>query len=416
MREKSGKRRAQPGRAMLAAVMLFFFLGFFLLALNDGEWKSVLLAVLVPLIIFIGTAGMSKLFPSDQLLLALTNFLCALGVLVLYRLNPEKGMTQAGNYGVGVACMVACTYVVRYVPRWKWLTVLMMLGSAGLLVLPLVFGRETNGAKNWIYIGSHSLQPSEIVKLALLLCVSWLLSQRRFFPALLFSGMCLGLLMLQKDLGTALLYYGVALILFFAATGSRLLVLCGVAGAGGGAFAGYQMFAHVKRRVAIWLNPWADTQGAGYQIVQSLIAIVNGGFWGVGLGLGNASVIPEYYNDFIFSVILHEFGVIFGLIVLCMYLFIVIRGMMIARRSRTVFHSLLAAGCTAMLALQTFVIIGGNIKLIPLTGVTLPFISYGGTSMVSSLCVIGLLQGVASRNEAGVNEDRELAMQGGGGL
>ncbi len=165
--------------------------------------------------------------------------------------------------------------------------------------------------------------------------------------------------------------------------------------------------------MAIWLNPWADTQGAGYQIVQSLIAIVNGGFWGVGLGLGNASVIPEYYNDFIFSVILHEFGVIFGLIVLCMYLFIVVRGMMIARRSRTVFHSLLAAGCTALLALQTFVIIGGNIKLIPLTGVTLPFISYGGTSMVTSLCVIGLLQGVASRNEAGMNEDWALAMQGG---
>ncbi|MBQ6256282.1 MAG: FtsW/RodA/SpoVE family cell cycle protein, partial [Clostridia bacterium] len=193
MRDKSGKRIRQPGRAMLAAVMLFFFLGFFLLALKDGEWKSFLLAVLVPLIIFIGTAGISRLFPSDQLLLALTNFLCALGVLVLYRLDPEKGMAQAENYGVGVACMVFCTFLVRFVSRWKWLTVLMVLGSAGLLILPLVFGRETNGAKNWIYIGSHSLQPSEIVKLALLLCVSWLLSQRRFLPALLFCAMCLGL-------------------------------------------------------------------------------------------------------------------------------------------------------------------------------------------------------------------------------
>ena len=147
--------------------------------------------------------------------------------------------------------------------------------------------------------------------------------------------------------------------------------------------------------------------------MQSLIAIVNGSFWGVGLGLGNASVIPEYYNDFIFSVILHEFGMVFGLIVLCMYLFIIIRGVMIAQRSRTVFHSLLAIGCSALIALQTFVIIGGNIKLIPLTGVTLPFISYGGTSMVASLCVIGLLQGVASRNAAGVTADRELAMYGG---
>ena len=219
--------------------------------------------------------------------------------------------------------------------------------------------------------------------------------------------------MLQEDLGTALLYYGATLVLLYAATGSLPLVGAGLAGGAGAALMGYQMFAHVKRRVAIWLNPWADMDGSGYQIVQSLIAIVNGGAWGVGLGLGNASVIPEYYNDFIFSVILHEFGMIFGLIVVCMYLFITIRGVMIARRSRTAFHALLATGCAALIALQAFVIIGGNIKLIPLTGVTLPFISYGGTSMVSSLCVIGLLQGVASCNEAGVHADRALAMQGG---
>ena len=411
--DKKRLRKAAPGRAMLLAVMIFFFLGFFLLALKDGKWESFVLSAVVPAIIFVGTAGISHLFPSDRLLLSLTNFLCALGVLVLYRLSPERGMAQAFNYGVGVGCMILCTFLVRYLPKWKWPTILMTLGSLGLLALPLVIGRETNGAKNWFYVGGYSVQPSEVVKLALLLCVSYLLSQRRVVISILFSGACLMLLMLQKDLGTALLYYGVALILLYASTSSLPLLLGGILGGGGAAFAGYKMFAHVRRRVAIWINPWADTDGAGYQIVQSLIAIVNGSFWGVGLGLGNASVIPEYYNDFIFSVILHEFGLLFGLIVLAMYLFIIIRGVMIARRSRTVFHALLALGCTALIGLQTFVIIGGNIKLIPLTGVTLPFISYGGTSMVSSLCVIGLLQGVASRNQAGVHEDRELAMQGG---
>ena len=411
--KKKRPRRADPARAMISAVMAFYFLGFFLLAIKDGSWESFVLSLVVPAIIFVGSAGIPRLFPADKLLLSLTNFLCALGVLVLYRLSPQRGMTQAVNYGVGVLCMLLCTLLVRYISRWKELTWLMMLGSIGLLALPLLFGREQNGAKNWVYIGSYSLQPSEAVKLALLLCVSYLLSQRKVVLSILFAGACLGMLMLQKDLGTALLYYGVALVLLFAATGSLPLVIGGLAGGGAAAVAGYQMFAHVKRRVAIWINPWADMEGAGYQIVQSLIAIVNGGLWGVGLGLGNASVIPEYYNDFIFSVILHEFGVIFGLVILCMYLFIIIRGIMIARRSRTVFHTLLATGCAALIALQTFVIIGGNIKLIPLTGVTLPFISYGGTSMVSSLCVIGLLQGVASRNAAGVHEDRALAMQGG---
>lgn len=411
MKEKR-RGRSDPARLLLSAVMLFFFLAFFLLAIKDGSWESFLLSVLVPVIVFVGSAGIPRLFPADKLLLSLTNFLCALGVLILYRLSPQRGLTQAVNYGVGIACMILCTLLVRYMNSWKWAVPLLMLGSLALLALPLVIGRETNGAKNWVRLGSYSFQPSELVKLALLLAAAYLLSKRRVVLSIFFAGACLLLLMLQKDLGTALLYYGVMLVLLYAATGSLPLVSVGLAGGAGAAVAGYQMFAHVKRRVAVWLNPWADTGDSGYQIVQGLIAMVNGGAWGVGLGLGNASVIPEYYNDFIFAVILHEFGLIFGLIVVCMYLFIIIRGIMIARRCRTAFHALLATGCAALIALQTFVIIGGNIKLIPLTGVTLPFISYGGTSMVSSLCVIGLLQGVASRNEAGVHADRELAMQG----
>lgn len=408
-------RRFDPGRAMLTAVMLFFFLGFFLLGIKDGNWQSFLLSLVVPAIIFVGSVGIPRLFPSDKLLLSLTNFLCALGVLVLYRLSPQRGLSQAVNYGVGVGCMIFCTLMVRTIGRWKWPSALMVIGSMGLLALPLVIGRETNGAKNWFYVGGYSVQPSEVVKLALLVVLSYLLSQRKFILSILFGGACLLMLMLQKDLGTALLYFGVTMVLLYAATGSFPLIGAGLAGGAGAAFLGYRMFAHVRKRVAIWLDPWQDASGDGYQIVQSLIAIVNGGLWGVGLGLGNASVIPEYYNDFIFSVILHEFGMIFGIIVLIMYLFIIIRGAMIARRSRTVFHTLLATGCAALVALQTFVIIGGNIKMIPLTGVTLPFISYGGTSMVSSLCVIGLLQGVASVNEAGVKADRRLAMLGGDG-
>lgn len=399
---------------MIAAVMVFFLLAFFQLAVKDGSWECFVLSVVVPAIIYVGSVGIPRLFPADKLLLSLTNFLCALGVLVLYRLSPERGMTQAVNYGVGVAAMIACTLLVRYMPSWRWMTVLMMLGGAGMLALPLVMGEVRNGAKGWLTIAGRSMQPSELVKLALILSVSYLLSRRKVVLSVAFAAGCLGLLMLQKDLGTALLYYGVTLVLVYAATGSLPLIGVGLAGGAGAAVIGYRMFAHVKKRVKIWLNPWADTGGDGYQIVQSLIAMVNGGAWGVGLGLGNASVIPEYYNDFIFSVILHEFGLIFGLIVLFMYLFIVIRGVMIARRSRTVFHALLAIGCTALIALQAFVIIGGNIKLIPLTGVTLPFISYGGTSMVSSLGIIGLLQGVASRNAAGVDDDRRLAMLGGG--
>jgi len=414
MKYHHGRSRGKdPARALLSAVMLFFFLAFFLLGIKDGSWQSFSLSVIVPAIIFVGTVGVTRLFPSDKLLFSLTNFLCALGVLVLYRLKPELGFEQAVNYGIGVGCMILCILLVRYMPNWKLPTILMMGGGLLLLALPLLIGKEKNGAKSWISIGGMSMQPSEMVKLALMLSIAYLLSRRKVVLTILFAGACLGILMLQKDLGTALLYYGVTIVLLYTATGSKTLVAAGMAGGAGAALMGYQMFAHVKNRVKIWIDPWAFRDAEGYQIVQSLIAMVNGGIWGVGLGLGNASVIPEYYNDMIFSVILHEFGLIFGLIVLCMYAFIIIRGIMIARRSRTVFHALLATACSALIALQTFVIIGGNIKLIPLTGVTLPFISYGGTSLVSSLCIIGLLQGVASRNAAGVDEDRALAMGGG---
>jgi len=164
--------------------------------------------------------------------------------------------------------------------------------------------------------------------------------------------------------------------------------------------------------VAIWQNPWSDYDNAGYQIVQSLMAIASGGMFGMGLGLGYPTTIPVYHTDFIFAVICEQFGLIFGLCVLLMYVAIIWRGATTAMAARTSFHGLLAMGATLMIGLQTFVIIGGVIKLIPLTGVTMPFVSYGGTSLVSSMCLVGLLQGVASLNEDDLDEDTRLAMLG----
>ena len=416
--KKNKRRRITPGRAMVSTVMLFFFLAFFLLFLKDFNWQSLMLALAVPVIVLFGSVGISKLFPADTLLLSLTNFLCALGVLVLYRLSPERGLTQAVNYGIGVAAMIGCTLLIRYMPSFRFVNWAFMLGSVALLALPLVIGTEKNGANSWISFGGRSFQPSEIVKLALLISLAHMLSKRKVIVPMGFAAVCVLILAVQNDFGTALLYFGTALVLGYAATGSVLLVGAGAGGAAAAVVLGNmimpQKFARAMSRVDVWLNPWQDVQGAGYQIVQGLIAMANGGLWGVGLGADNATVIPEHYNDFIFAVIVNEFGMIFGLIVVAMYALIMIRGIMIARNARGVFHALLATGGAAMLALQVFVIIGGNIKLIPLTGITLPFISYGGTSLVSSLCIIGLMQGVAARNAAGVNEDRELAMQGGG--
>ncbi len=405
-------RKRDLGKPLSRAVKLFYFSAFLLLFLRDYQWQGLALAIAVPLMASLTTDVLPRLFPCDKLLLSLANFLCALGVLVLYDTNPAYAYSQTLYYGVGLGAMVICIYLVRLIRSWGLLVWLMAPVSLGMLVLPLIIGRETNGARNWFYIGSLSVQPSEIVKLSLLLILSHFMSRRRFFPWLIFSVGCLGVLMLQKDLGTALMYYGVTLLLYYASSGNLIITGLGLAGGAGAAVAGYHMFAHVKRRVAIWINPFADYDNAGYQLVQGLMAIASGGAFGLGLGLGSPRTIPVYHTDFIFAVICEQFGLIFGLCVLLMYVALIWRGATIAMAARTSFHGLLAMGCALMIGLQTFVIIGGVIKLIPLTGVTMPFVSYGGTSLVSSLCLIGLMQGVASLNEDDLEEDARLARLG----
>ena len=408
------QKRRRPDYMLVSAIMLFFFSAFLLIALNgELEWQGFALAVIVPVLIYLSTMWLPRFFPADKLLLAIANFLCALGVLVLYSTDQgagtSRGMQQAVYYGAGIIAMLVCIFVVRYIKRWRFLMKVLMMGAAALLVLPLAIGTEQNGATNWITLGGTSVQPSEIVKLALLLVLSWYMSRRRFWPWFLFAMFALLVLMLQRDLGTALIYYATALFLFYASTGNLPLTGLGVLGGGGAAVAGYMMFAHVKKRVAIWRNPWIYYETSGYQIVQTLMAIASGGLFGVGLGLGAPRVIPVYFTDCIFAVICEQFGVILGALVLAMYIILILRGVSIASAARQSFHALLAMGATVMLGVQTFVIIGGVLKLIPLTGVTMPFVSYGGTSLVSCMGLIGLIQGVASVNQDDLAYDYEIS-------
>lgn len=408
------KERRQPERKLVAVEMLFFFSAFLLISLKEQvDLIGLLLAIVVPALIFVATIWMPRFFPADKLLMAIVNFLCALGVLILYSTDGDagtsRGFQQAMYYGLGLIAMLFCILVVRYVRRWRILIWVLALGALGLIALPLAIGTEINGATNWIRIGGTSLQPSEVVKIALVLVLSYFMSRRRLVPWLGFVGICMGVLMLQKDLGTALIYYCTALILFYANTGNLALTGVGLLGAGGAAVLGYKMFAHVKKRVAVWRNPWQYYETSGYQIAQVLMAIASGGLFGVGLGLGAPRVIPVYFTDCIFAVICEQFGVIFGILTLVMYAIIIIRGVSTAIAARRGFYALIAMGVTAMLGIQTFIIIGGVLKLIPLTGVTMPFVSYGGTSMVSCMGLIGLLQGVHSLNQDDLSYDYEIS-------
>ncbi|HEY5505931.1 MAG TPA: FtsW/RodA/SpoVE family cell cycle protein, partial [Coriobacteriia bacterium] len=280
-----------------------------------------------------------------------------------------------------------------------------------LLLMPAVIGREINGAKLWLRIGSFSFQPAEIAKICIVLFLAAYLSEyrevlsvstRKFLglhlpaarhlgPLVLMWAVSLVVLVAEKDLGSSLLFFGVFLVMITVATGRWSYAVVGSVLFAFGATAAFFMFAHVRVRVDIWLHPFADAAGTGYQLVQSLFAFAAGGLTGVGPGRGLPTRIPFVVTDFIFSAIGEELGLLGAAAIVIAYLVLCMRGLSTAVRARSDMASLTAAGLVATLGLQTFVIVGGVTRLIPLTGITLPFVSYGGSSIVSNFLLLGLL-------------------------
>ena len=413
-RRRAVSRGGGAGVALIALLTALLVTGGLLLRAFAGEGQTdmralALLAAMVPLGLAT-TLLLPRFLPIDALTMALTNLLCGVSVVILYTVSPERGVRQTMFYAAGLAVMLLMAEIVSRVRRFKGLTMLAMVLGVVALVLPLAFGEWNNGAKNWVQLpGLSPFQPSELVKLSLVLTLAYYFSAHRtvwqMLPAIVFAAACLLLLMLQRDLGTALIYYLTTLVLFYAACGNLPLTFLGMAGGAGAAVLGYRMFAHVKVRVAMWKNPWSDPLDKGYQIIQALLAIGSGGLFGVGLGQGTPEKIPEYHNDFIFAVICEQMGLIFGLLLLGVYVLLIARGVTVINRSRRSFDLLLGCGVLAMLAIQTLMIVGGVVKMIPLTGVTMPFMSYGGSSLVSCMAMIGILHGISARAQDDLEED-----------
>ena len=392
--------------------VVFDVLGLFLCALRGDavDTRALSMILLMAPMALVTTLVLPRFMPLDALLMALMNFLCGVSVVILYTVAPERGAKQAVFYAAGVAVMLVMSGVVSKLKKWRALTGLAMVLGVMALVLPLAFGEWHYGAKNWVSLPViGSFQPSEFVKLSLVLALAYSFSAHRtiwqMMPALVFAAACLVLLMLQRDLGTALIYYITTLALFYAACGNVPLTLIGLGGGVGAAVMGYKMFAHVKVRVAMWRNPWSDALDKGYQIIQALLAIGSGGLFGVGLGQGTPEKIPAYWNDFIFAVICEQLGMVFGVCVIAVYVLLIVRSVSVCMRSRRSFDLLLGCGVAAMLGIQTFMIVAGVIKMIPLTGVTMPFLSYGGSSLISCMAMMGIVHGIYARAQNELEED-----------
>ena len=342
-------------------------------------------------------------------------FLMDVGLIFLWRLEPPLAQRQLIWMTLGLTCICLLPYIMKIIPHTEKLEWLYVVLIYGLLLATHFFGEEKGGSVNWLTLkfGTYSFtfQPSEIEKFLFIFYLASVFRKRvgwrEFLQTAILSAGIILLLVLQKDLGSALIFFMTYMVLLYVSTSSELLFFLGMGTASAAAVLAYRLFSHVQVRVAAWKNPWADIDTGGYQIVNSLFAITTWGFFGSGLTKGMPETIPVVESDCIFAAICEEFGSFFGLGLIGIFLMILYRGVRVALDSARKYHSLIAMGVTVLLTFQAFLIIGGVIKLIPLTGVTLPLVSYGGSSILSSMIMFGILQWICVLCEEDAREKEE---------
>ena len=394
--------------------------------LRWGHWASMLLwIVLASAAHFLSARWLPD---RDPYLLPIAALLSGWGLLTIWRLYPGFGVRQSVWLLVIMAILLAglrLPALVSFLRRYKyiWLT-------SGLILtgLTLLFGTNPSGGSNqrlWLGCCGIYFQPSEPLKLLLIVYLAAYLADRRSYltsvaslskstwstkiatpllpflaPTLIMTGLALLLLVVQRDLGTAMIFLFIYAAVVYVASGQKRILLFSAAAMALAGVMGYYLFEVVRVRVDAWLNPWADPSGHSYQIVQSLIAIANSGLLGRGPGMGSPSLVPIAHSDFIFAAITEETGLIGALGLLLLIALLANRGLRIALRAKDSYQRYLAAGLTAYLIGQSILIIGGNLRLLPLTGVTLPFVSYGGSSLLTSFLSLLLLIHISNQTEA----------------
>jgi cell division protein FtsW (lipid II flippase) len=366
---------------------------------------------------------------ADPYLLPMAALLTAIGVTEIYRLGPAGNAFRQGLWVViGVGAFAATLFWLhrdyRVLERYKYVFGVTALGLLFLPRLPVI-GEPINGARLWIHVGSLQFQPGELGKIALIVFLAAYFREKRevlaqgrlkdWGPLLVIWGAAMLLLFVTNDLGSALLYYGIFLAMLYVATAKVSFVAAALGLFLVGSYAVAQVTPHVQERVNIWLDPYKHADSSGYQILQSLYSLAHGGFGGTGLGHGvftsvsGNQVIPDLNSDFIYSALAQELGLVGAAALLLLYMAFVLRGFRIALAASDGFSKLLAAGLSFGFAFQTFVIVGGITRVIPLTGITLPFVSYGGSSVVANFLLVAGLMLISHRANRAGNAGGEAA-------
>lgn len=407
-REGSDAEKNQKLNKQIIYVFLIHFLCYLTLALSDTE-HMMEIVIFYGLQIFVATIYMyiyHYIYPySSRVITNNMSFLLLIGYTMLTRLDFSKAKKQ---FVIATVSMILVSVIPMIMDKYKNLRNYgIVYGIVGILALSSVFviGVEQYGSRNWISLFGMTVQPSEFVKILFVFFIASMLSKSRDLKQIIittaFAGVHMMILVLEKDLGGALIFFVIFICMIYVGTGRVRYLIAYIAG--GFAMAGLafllfknRLFDHVMVRVNVWKNPWEDISGSGYQITQSLFAIGSGGYFGSGLTKGSPNVIPVSESDFIFSAISEEFGVLFALalILVCFSCFICFVNISMKVRNR--FYKTMAFGFAICYIFQTFLSIGGVTKFIPSTGVTIPLVSYGGSSVLSSLVMFSIMQGIST--------------------
>ncbi|HEX7133573.1 MAG TPA: FtsW/RodA/SpoVE family cell cycle protein [Iamia sp.] len=384
------------------------------------------LALVVALFV-VAHLAVRRLAPgADGTLLPLAGLLNGIGYVFIARLDEELASRQALWTAVGIAAFIATLWFVkrpRDLERYRYSA---LLAAIGLIMMPLlpVLGLQVKGARIWIQLGPLTFQPGEVAKLLLaiffagylvekrelLALASWPRSRpilpdpKHLGPVLVAWGVALVVIMAEKDLGTALLFFSLFMVMLWVSTGRARYLIVGFGLFAIGAFVAWLIFAHVQLRVTNWFDPYSDADGGGFQILQGWYALADGGIAGRGLGLGLGNRVPEAENDFIFAIIGEELGLLGTTAILVAFLLIVGSGLRVAVSQTGSFEKLLATGLTALMGIQAFIILGGVTRVLPLTGVVLPFVSFGGSALLANYVLLALL--VRLSDDANVRAQR----------
>lgn len=390
-------------------LMLMNLLGFLLLYMANDYNLSILyigggllgLFILIYTLIVLCNMG-------DKFIVLMACMLITIGVLLLCRLNIDYGLKQIIWVAIGGATFFAAYAIYYNIRFWNKLWMLYLLGGTGLFLATLILGDTVNGSRNWISFGSFSFQPAEITKILFIMFLScyysksWAEPFARITPkwmTCIGTYLFIGFLVLQRDWGTILVFFFIYIFMIYVYEKNFAFLALNIGVAAIVAILGYKFLYHIQVRVSTWIDPWSDISNKGYQITQSLFAIASGGYFGKGLGNGSPSYIPEVHSDFIFAAVCEEMGVFGGAAIILLFFLIAYRCFKISITTHDSFDKSVSLGLTLMFAVQTFIIVGGVIKMIPLTGITLPFVSYGGTSIVVNFASLGIIQAISAKEE-----------------